>query len=165
MPITSGEIEYRLSGGAANSDPALSLGGAKSSVAVTGSTLFDTVSGAESAAGSTEYRCIYVHNADVALTLNSAKIWIQANTTSGDTTIDIALGGEGLNGTAETVGSETTAPTGETFSSAANEVASLSLGNIPAGQHYPVWIRRTVTAGAAASADTFTLRVKGDTEA
>ena len=52
------DLEYRLSGGAANSDPILSIGGAMSSVEVTGSTLFDTVSSAEAAAGDTEYRCV-----------------------------------------------------------------------------------------------------------
>jgi hypothetical protein len=127
------------------------------------------VSGAESAAGDINYRCIYVVNAHGTLTLNNAKVWITSNTTSADTTIDIALGGEGLNGTAETVANEATAPAGETFSAAASEGAALSLGNIPAGQQYPIWIRRTVNAGAAASLDAaapaFTIRVKGDTEA
>lgn len=166
MPIIASEIEFRLSGGAANSDPALSFGGAKSSVAVTGSTLFDTVSGAESSAGHIDYRCVYVHNADPALTAQSAKVWIQANTPSSDTTFDIALAGEGLNGTAETPANDTTAPSGESFSAAANEGASLSLGNIPNGQHYAVWIRRTITAGAAAyTGDGITLRVKCDTAA
>ncbi len=162
MPIASSDIQYRLSGGAANSNPAASLGGAKSSTAA-GATIFDDVSAAESAAGDTEYRCIYVHNNHGSLTLQNAVIWIQTNTPSGDTTVAIALGGEGLNGTAETVANENTAPAGESFSSPASKGAGLSLGNIPAGQHYPVWVRRTVNAGAAAAADSFTLRVEGDT--
>lgn len=162
MPIVGTDIQYRLSGGAANSDPAASLGGAKSSVSVTGSTIFDTVSGAESAAGDIEYRCIYVHNNHGSLTLQSAKIWIQVAANQADG-IAIALAGEGLNATAETVANENTAPVGESFSSPANEGAGLSLGNIPAGQHYAVWVRRDVNAGAAAQNDGFTLRVKGDT--
>lgn len=48
---------------------------------------------------------------------------------------------------------------------AANEAGAIALGNIPAGQHRAVWIRRTVNAAAAASNDTATLRVKGDTQA
>lgn len=167
MPIVASEIHYRLSGGAANSDPNAALGGAKSSVQITTNVLaniFDAVSSVESAAGDTEYRCIYVHNANASLSLQNAKIWIQADTPETDTTIAIALGGEGLNGTAETVANENTPPVGESFSSPSNEAGGLSLGTIPAGQHFPVWIRRTVSAGAAAvSGTTFTLRVKGDT--
>jgi hypothetical protein len=164
MPIVSGDIEYRLSGGAANSDPAASLGGAKSSVEA-GTNLFDDVTGQESFDGDVEYRCIYVHNAHGTLTLQNAVIWIQTNTPSPGTIVAIALGGEGLNGTAETVGNENTAPTGESFTSPSSKGTGLSLGNIPAGQHYPVWIRRTVSAGAAAYADSFTIRVEGDTAA
>lgn len=162
MPITSSEIEFRLSGGAANADPILSLGGAKSSVAVTPSSLFDTVSGSEADGGDTEYRCVYVHNADPALTMYGAKLWIQYESHAYHA---IALGGEGLNGTAETVASEGTAPSGETFSSPASEGTALNLGDIPAGQHYPVWIRRAIPAASAAASVTFTLRVKCDSDA
>lgn len=162
MPITSGEIEFRLSGGAANADPLLSLGGAKSSVSVTPSALFDAVSGAESDGGDTEYRCIYVHNADPSLTMYGAKVWIESESHAYHA---IALGGEGLNGTAETVGTEGTAPSGEAFSSPASEGAGLSLGDIPTGQHYPLWIRRTIAASTPAASVTFTLRVKCDSDA
>lgn len=156
------DIEYRLSGGAANSDPAASLGGAMSSVEAIGSTIFDAVSSAEASAGDTEYRCVYVMN-NGATTAQTAKIWIQANTPSADTTIAIALGGEGKNGTAETVGNENTAPSGESFSSPTGSGDGLSLGDLANTDRYPVWIRRTVTAGAAAVAsDTFTLRVGYD---
>lgn len=51
MPIVSGDIDYFLTGGAANSDPAASIGGAKSSVQVTPNDLFDDVSSAEASAG------------------------------------------------------------------------------------------------------------------
>jgi hypothetical protein len=165
MPIINTDIQYRLSGGAANADPNASLGGAKSSNSA-GSAIFDDVASADSAAGDTEYRCIYVHNNHGSLTMQSSKIWIQANTPSATTTIAIALGGEGLNGTAETVANENTAPAGESFSSTpVDEGTSLSLGNIPFGQHYPVWIRRVVDAGTTAAADSFTIRVKCDTAA
>lgn len=161
MPITT-EVVFRLSGGSGNTDPAASLGGAKSSTAVTGSTIFDTVSGAESAAGDTEYRCIYVHNGHGSLSALSAKIWVQA---ASPAYISIALGGEGLNGTAETVGNESTAPSGESFSTPTDLAGGLSMGDIPAGQHYPVWVRRVVPSAASAASATFTLRVGFDTAA
>lgn len=166
MAIVSGDIDFRLSGGASNSDPSLSLGGVMSTTTdVTGSTLFDTVSSADATAGETNYRCIYVLNSHGTLTLQNAVIWIQANTPSATTAVTIALAGEGANATAETVANEDTAPSGESFVAAANEGAGLSLGNLAAGQRYAVWIKRVVDAGTAAVADSFTLRVKGDTAA
>lgn len=165
MAIVTADIEYRLSGGAANSSPAASLGGAKSSTVV-GSDLFDDVASGESSAGDTEYRCVYVHNDHGSLTMESAKVWIQANTPSPDTVIAIGVGTAAINGTEQTVADESTAPSGVTFSSPTSEGTSLSLGNIPFSQHKAVWIRRTVTAGASAyNSDSFTLRVKCDTAA
>ena len=156
------DLEYRLSGGAANSDPILSIGGAMSSVEATGSTLFDTVSSAEAAAGDTEYRCVYIYN-NGATEATSISLWIYAQTPSADTTIAIALGGEGEGGTAETPANENTAPSGETFSSPSSAGAGLSVGNLANGERYPIWIRRTVSAAAAGvSSDTFTLRCTYD---
>ena len=61
---------------------------------------------------------------------------------------------------------ESTAPVGETFSTPTTEGGALSIGNIPAGQHQAIWIRRTVTAAAsAANGLNATLTVKGDTAA
>lgn len=162
MPIVSSDIKYKLSGGAANADPLLSIGGAISSVDA-GSSIFDDVASAEAAAGDTEYRCIYVKNTHATLTYLSAKIWIQTQTPSADTDVAIALGGEGLNGTAETVANENTAPVGETFSAPSSFAGGLTIGNLAPGDSYPVWVRRTVTAAAAVASDSFTLRVQGDT--
>jgi hypothetical protein len=157
-------IEYRLSGGGSNTDPAASLGGAMSStqVSATLNQFFDLVSSAEATAGDTEYRCIYVANTGTTTALG-AKLWIQSNTPNSDNQIAIALGGEGLNGTAETVANESTAPSGESFSEPSNEGAALSLGDLAQNDEYPVWVRRTINAGAAADAsEQFTLRVKYD---
>lgn len=162
MPIASADIQYRLSGGATNSTPLTSLGGIKSSTAMpTG--IFDDVSGAESAAGDTEYRCVYVHNAHATLALQSAVIWIDVNTTAAR--IAIGAGSSAINGTEQTVSTEETAPTGVTFTQPATFATGIAIGNIPAGQHKAVWIRRVVVAGATANNDTFTLRVQGDTAA
>lgn len=162
MPIIASEIQYRLSGGATNNDPNASLGGAKSSNSAPAA-LFDDVSGAESAAGDIEYRCVYVHNANATLALQNAVLWIQTNTPSGDTTVDVGLGTSAINATEQTIANESTAPSGVSFSAAANKAGGISLGSIPAGQHRAVWVRRTVNAAAAAFADSFTLRVEGDT--
>ena len=161
MAIVSTDIKYRLSGGLANTDPAASLGGVKSSTDA--SNYFDDVSSAEASAGDTEYRCVYVHNNHGSLTLIGAKVWIQANTPSGDTDVSIGLGTSAVNGTEQTVADESTAPSGVSFSQPTTFAGGLSIGDIPAGQHKAVWVRRVVNSGAAAYADSFTLRVQGDT--
>ena len=168
MPIISTDIQYRLSGGASNTDVNASLGGAKSSTSIGAGlhNLFDIVSSAESSAGDTEYRCFYIHNNHGSLTMQSAKIWIATNTPSADTSVEIALGSSAVNGTEQTVANENTAPTGVTFSAPASEGAALSIGDIPAGQHKAVWIKRIVNAGAAAyNSDGATITVKCDTAA
>jgi len=168
MPIISTDIVYRLSGGASNTDVNASLGGAKSSTSVgTGlHNLFDVVGSAEAATGDTEYRCVYVHNNHGTLTMQAAKIWISSNTPSTDTSVEIALGSSAVNGTETSVANENTAPSGPTFSAPASEGAALSIGDIPAGQHKAVWIKRIVNTGAVAyNNDTATLTVKCDTAA
>lgn len=169
MPITSSDIKYYLSGGASNSDPNAALGGAISSTQITDATvanLFDNVSSAETTAGDTEYRCLYVKNTHATLTLQSAKVYINTNTPSGDTSAEIGLGTSAVNGTEQTVANESTAPSSVTFSTAAGVGNALSIGNIPAGQHKAIWVKRIVNAGAAAyNADSVIIRVEGDTAA
>lgn len=169
MPIVAADFEFRLSGGAANSDPNASLGGAKSTTQIVDATvqnLFANVSGAEAAAGSTKYRGLYFHNGHATLALQNAVLWIQQETPSADTLVNLALAGEGLNGTMETVADEDTAPVGEVFTHPTTKGAGLSLGNVPAGQHYGIWVQRIVSAAAAAAnADNAVLRVEGETAA
>lgn len=162
MAIIASEIEYRLSGGASNSNPNASLGGVKSSNAVP-INLFDDVSSAEAASGLVEYRCIYIHNSNASLTLIDPKLWIQTNTPSATTTVAVGLGTSAQGGIEQTVANEGSAPFGVTFSEPSDFLSGISLGDIPAGGHRAVWVRRTVNAGTSATADSFTLRVQGDT--
>ena len=169
MAIVAGDIDYHLSGGAGNSDPDASLGGIISTTQIVDNTdnnIFDDVSGDEASAGDTEYRAIFVANAHGSLTLQASVIWIESNTTSGDDTVAIALAGEGVqvSGNIETVGNESTAPSGETFTEPANKAAGLTIGDIASGSEQGIWIRRIVNATAAAiTGNAFTLRTEGDT--
>lgn len=173
MPIVTADIEFRLSGGAANTAPNSSLGGAMSTVAggliadAVANNLWDDVSGAESTAGDTEYRAFYVQNQHDTLTLQSAFFWISSDTTSADTDFEIGLATEAVGvAIAETIANENTAPTGVTFSNTAvSKATGLSIGNIPGNSYKGLWIKRVVTAGAAAASDTGTVRVEGDTAA
>jgi hypothetical protein len=162
MAIASTDIQYRLSGGAGNTSPAASLGGAKSTTAASAS-IFDDVSSSEAVAGDTEYRCIYVHNAHGSLPLIGATLWIPTNTPSTTTTVDVGVGTSVVNGTEQVVADENTAPSGVTFVAAASQGAGVALGDIPAGQSRAVWLRRTVQAGTGAASDSATIRVTGDT--
>lgn len=169
MPVSAAEIVEYLSGGSGNADPNASLGGARSSTAVTDNTthnVWDVVGSAESTPGDTEYRCIYVRNEDPSITLQSARVWIQTQTPSSDTSIEIGLGTSAINGTEQTIANENTAPSGVTFSTAAGSGNALSIGNIPGTQHKAIWIKRIVGAtAAAANDDSYVLGYDGDTAA
>ena len=163
MPIVSSDIKIYLSGGALNTDPDASLGGAISPTQM-GTNLFDAVSSSEATSGDTEYRGVYIKNENASLTLSNAVVWVLSNTPSADSAVQIALCDEGADAAMETIVNEGTAPSGPTFDDAEDEANALSLGNLAAGSFYGIWIKRTIGLDAAAYAnDGFTLRVKGDT--
>lgn len=167
MPIVAGDIETYLSGGGGNADPNLSLGGVISTTVWAGNTLhdlFDKVTGDENAASDVEYRGIYVVNEHGSLTWEAVKLWISA-TVAGGASIDIALADEGVNATMETIANENTAPSGPSFSAPTTKGAGLTLGDIPAGQRFGIWIRRTAANTSAVDDDGATLRFEGDTAA
>lgn len=163
MAIISTDVKFMLSGGSGNTTPAASLGGAASTTTQGGTNIFDAVDGSEAAAGDIEYRCEYVKNTHGTLIAIGVKFWVQANTPSADTTIDIGLGTSAVSGTEQTVANENTAPTGVTFSAPTVEASGLVIGDLAPGATKAIWIRRTVTAGAAPANDTCTLRVGFDT--
>jgi hypothetical protein len=174
--ITSGEIlfKYSVAAAAGNTNAgtaATSLGDQISTTQWTGGSandLFDDISGAENAASTVDYRCIFVHNSNGANTLENAVVYLSAETAGGaaiavgaDTTAASAIG----SGSAQalTVANETTAPAGVSFSSPTTAGAGVSLGNIPSGQCKAFWIRRTAANTAALSSDGVTIAVTGDT--
>ena len=166
MSIIAGDFVTRLSGGSANSVGNSAIGGAKSSVAASSTVdqLFDAVTAAQAAAGLIEYRCVYLHNANASDQMTNAVVYVSANTPLAGTTIDIGVGSAAVNATEQTIANEATAPTSVTFSAPSTAGTGLALGSIPFGQHKAIWIRRTVTAGAGASAnDTFTLGYQAET--
>lgn len=168
MPIVNTDLVMRLSGGAGNTDPNASLGGAISSTAVVDNTLnnlWDNTTGQESNDGDIEYRCIYIRDSHGTNQAITTVIWVDSNTTGTGDTIDIGLGTSAINGTEQTVADESTAPSGVTFSAPSTYATGLSIGNVPAGQHKAVWIRRTVTAGQSAKDNnTYVLKVQCDTQ-
>lgn len=141
-------LVYRLTGGASNSDPNASLGGASSSVAVSGTAmnnLFDDVAEGEASAGDTEYRAIDVRNTGDA-TATVVKIYMSVETTSASTQIDMGIEASPL-GSTTSIADESTAPAGVTFAHY-NSGSQLSLPDIAAGTYCRVWLRRVVSAAA-----------------
>ena len=161
MPIVPTDIKFKQSG-------ASNLGGSISASDVSTSLhgLFDVVSGSEALAGDVEYRCIYVKNTHATLTLYNAVAFIQSNTPSTDTTCDIGVGTAAINEEEPSIADENTAPAGVTFSAPIDYTSGRALGDLPPGASKAIWIRYTITAGAAAfNNDGPTIAVQGETAA
>lgn len=77
MVVLTDDIKFFLSGGAANTNPLNSKGGAISSSQILQdafNTIFDDITSSQNAAGSLEHRCIYVKNGS-ASTLRAARVY------------------------------------------------------------------------------------------
>ena len=163
-----------MSGGAANTDPLNSLGGAMSTagggviVDNTLNNLFPNVTGPQSSAGATHFRLIYIFNNHATLTFTNAKIWITSLTASADDEVDIgldpaAIGSDSAINVTETP-TGTSAPGGVTFSRPITEGTAITIGSIPAQSKKGIWIKRVVNAGANAyTNNSFQLQASGET--
>jgi hypothetical protein len=86
VPITASDIKFRLSiktGSAGNSlaqaDPNASLGKYISTTDLVDgalNVLFDDVGGDENAAGTVDYRCVFIYNAHGSLTFLTPRVWV-----------------------------------------------------------------------------------------
>jgi hypothetical protein len=179
MPITSGDIKYKLSvttGSAGNTvaqaDPNAALGKYISTSdwnqSVLAGNLFDLITGDQNAAGAVDYRCVFVWNNHATNTWYAPKVWVSEQIAGG---ADVAIGLDpagvvpvGQSGAqAATVANEATAPAGVTFSTPLSKPAGLSVADVPAGSCFAVWLRRTATDSAAKDADGVTIETSGDT--
>lgn len=181
MPIASSDLLFKLSiktGSAGNSaaqpDPNASLGKYISTTQLSGTALnnlFDDISGAENAASTVDYRCVFVHNSHATLTLTSAVVYVTSEVAGGasvaiatDNVTASAIGSASAQ--ADQVATETTAPSAvSAFSTPTTAATGLSLGSIPAGQTRAFWVRRTAANTSAVNADGATWNVTGDTAA
>jgi hypothetical protein len=163
MAITATDILYKFSVSAAAGNTtagtaATSLGDQISTTQITDASLhnlFDVITGDENAASDVEYRCYFVHNNHGSLTASVA--------ISVDTTGVTALGSGSAQ--AKNVADESTAPSGQTFTSPTTKGTGLSVGNIGPGQVAAIWVRRTAANTAALDSDGVTIRFEGDTAA
>lgn len=158
MPAT---INFHLTGGAANADPALALGGAHSSVQLSGTAmnnLFDDVEPAEAAAGDVEYRAIDLTNAGDA-NATVVKAFMDPDSSSADTALAFGLEASPINSTLS-IADESTAPAAVSFANYTT-VSKLAVPDIANGSYARLWVRRTVTAAAGnTSNDQGTIKVE-----
>lgn len=167
--IQANQIQFRLSGGAANKVANLSLGGAMSldpaALIVSGvkNALFDDVSGDQGADGMVDFRCFYVRNSSSEL-WQQVTLWIDSPTASLDDEIAVGLEPGALSVAAQLVTDELDAPEGVAFSQPSAKGNGIVIGNMPGGAYKAIWMRRTVNPGARAMAnDVASIRVEGDT--
>lgn len=170
MAIVASDLKMYLTGGAGNTDPLASFGGAVSSTELTNgvlNNLWADITGEQASAGRTRYRCVAVKNTHGSLSLTSSKVWIDTNTTSASDTITIGLDLAGVNATPDDIANETTAPSpAVTFVTAVDKANGLNTGTVANGQYYGIWIKNVVDASASASTNNqYILKFEGDTPA
>lgn len=195
MAIVAGDLKKYLTGASSNggtqTDPNAALGNYRSATEITDNTdnnLFDDVSGAEAAAGDTEYRCFCIQNTHASLELQTAKVYLSDSNVGAGNTVSFAVETPATanltNGNAQTVANESTAPTVNTSNHNGTgsgisdwSTATTYAGGVPVvqGAHDAnlgvseivfVWVKRVIGAGAsAAAAVDFGIRIEGDTAA
>ena len=176
--ITAAEVlfKYSVKAGAAGNSTASTAGGALGKYISTTvwpggalNDLYDDVSGAENAASTVDYRCVFIHNSNTANSYQNVVVYLSAEV-AGGTAIAIAtdnLAASAIGAAAAQaaeVATETTAPVGTSaFSSPTTIGTGLALGTLAVGQTRAIWIRRTASNSAALSADGVTVACTGDT--
>lgn len=178
MSISASDIKWRLtlktgSSGEAATQPDVnqSLGKYASNTDLTDATLhalFDAVSGDENAASTVDYRAVAILNKHATLTWQGVKAWL-ASEVAGGASIAIGLDPVGVAASTAILGTsiatEASAPSGVSFSSPTTKAGGLSVGDVPAGSGFILWIRRTAANTSAVDADGVTPRVEGDSAA
>lgn len=158
MPST---LVWRLTGGAANSDPNASLGGTRSSNTISGTAmnnLFDNVTAAEASAGDTEYRALDLYNSGDAAS-SGTELYMGTPTSSTSTELQFGIEASPID-SATSIADESTAPAAVSFA-AYTTGSRLSIPAIAAGSGCRVWIKRIVSASAPNTAsDSGTISVE-----
>ena len=160
--ISTSNLQWFYSGAGANANPLLCLGGAISSAQWTAATalddLFPDVTGAQAAAGITQYLCLYFKNVDPNVNgfiAGAVYFLTQVMPTDANDKIAVALGTSAKNVAEQTIANITTAPTGVSWIDASTAVSLPTGVQLPTAMvqndYQSVWFRRTIGAGAAAS--------------
>lgn len=169
MAIAASDIKLRISGASASAtDPNGSYGGAMSTVSggiIVTNVLnndMDDITSAEASSGITIYHNYYYKNEHATLTYISPKFYIDTQTNSGDTSVEMALVAEAKNVATTRLTNETTAPSGITFTTPANYAGGIAIGSLDAADYRGIWVKYIVGSSASAVLDAYTLGIQGD---
>lgn len=167
--IVEADLVHRISGGAGETDVNNALGGAMSTVGggiIATDVLnndMDDISSSEASAGITIYHGYYYENNHGSLSWTTPVFWIESQTSSGDTSVEVAIADEAKNVNIEVIANEETAPVGPTFTTPANKGVGISIGTLDFGDNRGHWVKYIVNSSAAAALDAYTLKAEGDT--
>ena len=172
--VVAGDIDLVLSGGVSNTDPAASLGGAKSTQAGAvvaddvANEVFHDIASDDASAGITLYSGLYYENTNVSDDYLDPVIYFSSQTSSGDTSAEMAIADEDVDTTIETIANEETAPSGPSFSAPGSVGAGLAIGatgdgDLAATEYRGWWLKYIVSSSASAATDTMTVAIQGDT--
>lgn len=163
MPATAADLRtlYTVDSGPGNNapqpDPADSLGGWASQTSWPGaaqSDLFGALPSDQLAAGTPDYRCLYVCNAHATDDMTDLRVYLLSQLAGG---ADLAVGLDptpvslrgATNQQAVRTASPAAAPAGVVFVSPTSNDTGLQLGTLPAGSGRGLWVRRTPDPAAA----------------
>ena len=164
--ISAGNLKLYLSGGAANAVQSASIGGARSTTTVATTAIFSDITGDQTSAGRTVYRCVYVRNEDAnANGWISPYMWLSTGAPATGVAVTIGLGAAAKNGTESAVADETTAPAGVSFTAPTTKAGGIAVPTLSQNDFQAIWAKIVISAAAAAANVTFTLNIEGDTTA
>lgn len=111
---------------------------------------YDDIAKADSWAGDTEHRCVYIKNTHATESAIDVTIWLESDASGADA-IQMGADPAGVGGVATTIATEDDIPSGVTFTSPASQGAGIVLGTLAAGEEAAFWLERTVPASTTTS--------------
>ena len=130
------------------SSAAGALGGAIAATRVSQNlnALLPEISEADSKAGATDYRCVYLKNQTTA-SLPYARLYVSAPTPNVSSVCELGLGVSAVNGTEPVITEASAAPAGVQFQTT-SKGTRIDLGALPANATRAFWIKRTISPNA-----------------
>lgn len=172
--ITAADIAFNLSfnrsGAVGLADPQpspdASMGGFISTTEWAGGAkndLFGDVAPNDNAAGFTDYRCVFIRNANATDPWLAVKVWIEQVADGSDVSIGIDPTGivaDTAGTQALTIANPITPPSGVIFSTP-GPGTELTIGDLTARTCQAIWVRRHTHLALPMTGDGFTLRANG----
>lgn len=149
-PLSSTNVEVRLSGGPTNVVAANSHGGPES-VQIVGDGLFDAVTFAAARDGRIDYRLLYVHNFSPVFSASlAAFITLQEQALGHGIAIGVPT--EAIDEDVAATATRFTAPIGVNFLTPTDSGSGLDLGILDPDEKVGLWVQRTILEGATIGA-------------